>query len=1035
MPQTARKQRTDQLLNLPPVGVREIMKTQEENNQEKTDKGNTKHWKSLEEWRQDPEYQKIVENEFLVSPLSSTGNSAVARRDFLKLMGASIALSSAACIRRPVQKIIPYVNKPKEITHGVANYYTSTFLDGGESFGVLVKTREGRPIKLEGIVDHPVNRGGLTARAQAHVLSLYDPDRLQAPKKNIHNEKRSNRDTVSISWDQVDQLVSGKLKDGKVAVLTSTLASPSTDELIARFCTAFGGQRYLWDSLGAGDVLAANQISYGKAVLPRYDFSNANLVVSIGADFLGTYLSPAEFTKQWAANRNPNEKMNRLVAFESMMSLTGANADERILIRPSQQLDVVTALIKEIATTHEPRYSEAAKKLAISSEFNKEQYGIDALASELWEKRGRSLVIAGGINTRTERAVDLQIAVNFLNSILGNDGKTIQYDNSPSLTLQGSDSDLAGLVEEMNAGKIGTLLLYKVNPAYFSSVELQFTEALKKVKLVIYAGDLDETGLLSDLVLPTHHELENWGDAEFQSGVFSIQQPTIRPLYDSRSFQEMLMNWMKAAGKSAGAETWYEYVRSYWERKILGSVSFDEKWDKALQDGFVAKGAAHGKTSQGRSFQNAALGRVRNDIAKVEKELVIYQKIGIGDGRYANLSWLQELPDPVTKIVWDNYVNMSLRSAESMKMQEGDVVELSVGETVITAPVHIHPGVHDDVFAIAVGYGRWASGKVANGVGVHAFSLARFKEGQFVFSGQSVKIKKTGKRHTIANTGGHHSMMGRPIAAETTLSQFVKNPESGHFKAHFQGSIWDDHQYTGHKWGMVIDTNTCTGCSACVTACQAENNIPVVGKKYVLKGREMHWLRIDRYYSDHPSAPETLHQVMICQHCDNAPCETVCPVVATTHSDEGLNEMTYNRCVGTRYCANNCPYKVRRFNWFSYLEYREPTQMVLNPEVTVRSRGVMEKCSFCVHRIKEAKNTARDESRELKDGEIKTACEQSCPANAIVFGDVNDPKSRVVAWMKEKRAYSVLEELNTKPAVRYLTKIRNRTDKSEEHHS
>lgn len=1004
-----------------------------EKNQNSEVESPKRHWKSLEEWQNDPEYQKIVENEFLTSPLSEEGHSPVARRDFLKLMGASLALSSAGCIRRPVQKIIPYVKRPEEVVLGVANYYTSTFLDGGEGFGLVVKTREGRPIKLEGNADHPVNKGGLSARAQAHVLSLYDPDRLKSPKKNLHNEKRTNRDTVSISWGDADKAVSAQLKNGRVALLTSTLASPSSSDLIQRFVSTFGGRHYVWDGLGVDDVIESQQICYGRAVLPRYDFSNAELVVSIGADFLGTYLSATEYGKQWATGRRPGEKMNRLVVFESMLSLTGTNADERFRIRPSQQLDVVLALIEEIVAKYESRYAGAVARMKPSEKFDKAANKVSALAQELWDKRGKSLIIAGGVNAKTENALELQIAVNFLNSVLGNDGKTVQYDNSPTLTQQGSDRQLLDLISEMTAGRVNTLIIYKSNPAYYLQNHSEFVEALKKVKMVVYAGDLDETGLLADLVLPAHHELESWGDAEFQEGVFSIQQPTIEPLYDTRAFQDSLMEWMKLAGRGAGAENWYEFVRKSWERKVLGSAGFEEKWDKALQEGFVAKASGHGRTSGARAFQTSALARITNGNGGNGPELVLYQKIGIGDGRHANLAWLQELPDPVTKIVWDNYVSVAVKTAKALGIQEGDVVQLEAGGRSVSLPAHIQVGMQEDVFAVAVGYGRWAAGKVANGVGANAFGLAKIGDGKIVYSGLPVAVKKSGKRIELANTQGHHTMFGRPIAADTTLGEYLKDPKAGHFKVHFEGTIWDEFKYAGHKWGMAIDMNACTGCSACVVACQAENNIPVVGKKYVLQGREMHWLRVDRYYSEEPENPETLHQVMICQHCDNAPCETVCPVVATSHSSEGLNEMTYNRCVGTRYCANNCPYKVRRFNWFSYLNYREPTQMVLNPEVTVRSRGVMEKCTFCVQRIKEAKNIAKDESRALRDGEIKTACQQTCPTDAIIFGDMNDPNSQVVKWMKDKRAYSVLEELNTKPAVRYLTKIRHR-EKSEAEH-
>lgn len=971
-------------------------------------------WQSLEQWENSPAFQKQVENEFLSSPLSEAdAKSPVARRDFLKLMGASLALSSAGCIRRPVQKIIPYVQRPKDVVLGVANYYTSTLLDAGVGYGVIVKTREGRPIKVDGNPEFPMNKQGLSARGQAHVLSLYDPDRLRSPKKNLHNEKRTNRDTIDVSWEKANSEISKKLKEGKVAILTSTLASPSLNSVVAEFLSKTNGKHYVWDSLSATEASQSG----------CFDLSNAKLVVSIGADFLGTFQSPTEYGQQWGKGRKPvNGEMNRLVTYESMMSLTGANSDERFMIKPSEQLDVALALIEEIS-----KAKGRDSKIKPSSGFDKKSLKIAAIAEELIGKKG--VVLSGGINTQTEDFEALQEAVAYINSLLGHSN----YD-SQLLTSKGSQKQLKSLIAEINSGKIKNLVIHKANPSYFMGQDKEWLKALQNLDLIVYAGDLDETGQFADYVLPADHEMESWGDAEFKPGLYAIQQPTITPLYDTRSFGQMLLDWSKEVGSEINPSDWYGYIRDHWKNKVIGNSNFDQKWDDALQKGMFERR----RGSQSRidfSLDKIAKSNSRNS---GDYEVVLYQKIGLGDGRYANLPWLQELPDPVTKVVWDNYVNVSPATAKKLNLELGDVVELSVGEKKVKIPVHIQPGLHDHVLALAVGYGRTKAGRVAEGVGVNAFELIDHSAEKAVFSGLPGKIKKAKGKVEIACTQGHHSLEGRPLVATTTLKEFNKNPKAGHYKPHFEGSIWEDHQYKGHKWGMVIDMNSCNGCSACVVACQAENNIPVVGKKYVLQGREMHWLRIDRYYSGQPKSPDTVHQVMICQHCDNAPCETVCPVVATSHSSEGINEMTYNRCVGTRYCANNCPYKVRRFNWFSYLNYREPSQMVLNPEVTVRSRGVMEKCSFCVQRIKERKNVAKDEGRALKDGEIKVACQQSCGADAIMFGDVNDPESKVSQWMKKKQAYSVLEDLNTKPAIRYLTKIRNRepikTEHGEGHH-
>lgn len=978
------------------------------------DEKTVRHWKSLEEWRQDPEVQKLAENEFMTSPFAQEGDlSPRARRDFLKLMGASLALSSAGCLRRPVQKIIPYVNRPKEIIPGVANYYTSTLKDQGEGFGIIVKTREGRPIKIEGNPQHPLNQGGLSARAHAHVLSLYDPDRLREPK---------SKGGKAISWEDVDAQVKERLGQGSVVVLTPTLSSPSTEKVVGDFSKAFKGRHVTWDAIGADATLEAAQRSYGVSSLPHYHFDKASLVVSIDGDFLGTLISPSAFTRQFGAKRNPDGKMNRLVVFESMMTLTGQNSDQRFPIRASEQLDVVMLLVSHIlekSPANKTLSSTVASYVSGIDKLSVDKKAISDLADELWAQRGQSLVISGGLAAQTSAAVELQLAVNLLNWLLKNEGETI--DRKASLnTLQGSYSELQKLIAEMELGQVGTLVMYKTNPAYTLPTNSGFVEALKKVPTVIYAGDANESGALADFNLPVHHDLENWGDSEFIRGVRTIQQPTIRPLYKTRAFEELLLGWLTAAGKATDAN-WYNYLREEWKAH-LGYSNFESKWDEALQTGVSGRI----KHSSSRSFNTSSVSGIKRDTNRSEYELVLYEKIGLGDGALANMSWMQELPDPVTKIVWDNYVNVAPSTAKKLKLEEGDVVQLKAGQVTVEVPVHIQPGVHPGVFAVAVGYGRTAAGQVGNGVGVNAFALASVQGGKSVFSGTAATLTKTAKKIKIANVQGHHTMFGRNLAFETTHKEYEGNKKAGHVKPHFTGEIWPAHQYKGHKWGMSIDVNSCTGCSACVVACQAENNIPVVGKKYILQGREMHWLRIDRYYSEEPDNPETLHQLMLCQHCDNAPCETVCPVVATSHSDEGLNEMTYNRCVGTRYCANNCPYKVRRFNWFAYDKYREPQEMVLNPEVGVRSRGVMEKCSFCVQRIKEKKNVAKDEGRALKDGEIQTACQQSCPGDAIVFGDTNDPESQVSKRIADKRSYVVLADLNVKPAIHYMTKIRNR---------
>ena len=988
-----------------------------------------RYWQSLEQWSQDPEFQKLAEKEFLSSPLQeSDGEGGWARREFLKLMGASLAMASAAgCIRRPVQKIVPYNKQPEEVTFTVPNMYTSTYFDGSEALGLLVKTREGRPLKIEGNPKHPMNKGATSVRAQAHILSLYDPERLQGPQHNLLNKAKTNRDTISAKWEEIDDAVVKQLAKGGVAVLTSSINSPSTRAVVGDFCQAFAAKHYVWEPLAHEEIREGRKASYGDDSVPFYRFDKAKVIVSIDADFLGTWLMPTTYTRQFSSARKDIQNMPKLVVFDSNYSLTGANADVRVRIKPSQQITAVMGLAYAVAQKTggmkpalEP-FANAAAELKMQPEL------LAKLAEDLVANKGKSLVVAGGLPTLTAQARELQIAVNFLNSMLGNEGATIEA-GLPG--MKASYQDIKELTDVLNRGSIKTVIIHGCNHVYGLSAGAGFTEALKKASMVIYTGDRnDETGRQADYVIPDHHALESWGDNEIGRGLFSIHQPTIRPMYDTRSFQLSLMSWAFTANKGPKRlityETFYDYLRSVWKEEIFPKAgkgkSFDDFWDEALQDGVVGTLASGGGA---KSFRADALNSVK-PVKSDGYELVLYPTVALGDGTLANVAWLQELPDPVTKICWDNYVSMSIATAKELNAIEGTMVELKINDKTVKLPAHIQPGLHDQVLAIPVGYGRTAAGKVGNNIGMNAFELVTFQNGMPIFSGAKTEIKSLGHKYDLANPQTHHSMEGRQIVVEATLAEYLKNPSAGKHSHHIF-SIWSGHAYNGHKWGMAVDLNTCTGCNACVVACQSENNIPVVGKKYVIQGREMHWIRIDRYYVGDPANAEAVFQPLMCQHCDNAPCETVCPVAATVHNSEGLNDMVYNRCVGTRYCSNNCPYKVRRFNWFNYAKLIEkPMHLALNPDVGVRTRGVMEKCSFCVHRIKEGKNTAKLEKRDLKDGDIKTACQQVCPADAIVFGDLNDTNSRVSQMAKDARSYALLEEFHAAPNVRYQTKIRN----------
>ncbi|MES2769766.1 MAG: TAT-variant-translocated molybdopterin oxidoreductase [Bdellovibrionota bacterium] len=1007
-------------------------------------------WKSLDEKYQTEEFKAIAQKEFVTSPFATEdGTDGVARRDFLKLMGASIALASTACIKRPVDYIVPYAEHPPEITPGVANYYASSWTFQGETHGLVVKTREGRPIYLSGNKKHPINQNGISAIAQAQILSLYDPDRLQAPVKRNEDGSYSK-----ITWDKLDEEVTAVLKGGPVVLLSSSLNSPSTETLISDFFQGFKGKHVVWDSLGNDDVVAGQKASYGNTVAPRYRLDQAKMIVSIDADFLGTWSSSTELSRQFAQGRKPGKDMNKLVSFESMMSLTGANSDTRIPIAPSQQLTVAMGLINELVNNQKvSRYagdgavSKAASQFAnAAEEIGMEKELLSQIAKDLWANRGASVVLTGGITTRTAQSADLHAAVNFLNTILENDGRAVDG-TAVTTAAGGSYQDMKNLIQEMNEGKVSTLIIHRANPAYALPKSSGFVEALKKVKTVIYAGShLDETGKLANYVAPDHHHLENWGDSEVQKGVYSIQQPTIRPLYDTRSLELTLISWAYQldAGPSRlrDPDSWLDYLKKNWQNNLQKTAGvgggFEDFWLTFLKEGVIdtsSRGGRRTAPSTARQFLVGSLTKIQKPVTK-DVELVLYSKIGHADGSFANIAWLQEFPDPVTKIVWDNYFNVSPKMAHDLKIKEGTVIEVEANGVKMKLPAHIQPGLNAKTIAVAVGFGRTDAGSVGSNIGKNAFEYVNLKGDVPVFSGQEAKVSVTGEKIELACTQGHHSMEGRQIVVQATLKDYLNNP-GANIHRHKMLSLWGTHEYKGYKWAMVIDQNVCNGCSACVIACQSENNIPTVGKKYILQGREMHWLRIDRYYAGDEANPETVFQPMLCQHCDNAPCETVCPVLATTHSDEGLNQMTYNRCVGTRYCSNNCPYKVRRFNWFNYATpLKKPQTMALNPDVTVRSRGVMEKCTFCTQRIHEAKNTAKDQNRKVKDGDVVTACQEACATGAIIFGNVNDPESQVAKLFKDPRSYSVLEEVNAVPSVRYQTKVRNSdTVATAKHHS
>jgi molybdopterin-containing oxidoreductase family iron-sulfur binding subunit len=1021
---------------------------------------NKKYWKGLEELNNNPEFLVNSQNEFPeflpVKEQKGTESEGTDRRDFLKLLGFGVAAVSLAACEAPVNKAIPYLNKPVDVEPGVANWYASTYVDGGEYVSVLVKTREGRPIKIEGNKLSKITKGGTNARAQASVLTLYDNTRLTSFTKNGKAESKEKVDAEILSKLQ-------GLNGGAIRIVSSTILSPTTKKLIAEFGAKYGNtQHVVYDASSASGLLKANQASFGKAIIPSYDFSKANVIVSFGADFLGTWISPVEYATQYGSRKKLGKSKRSKDAyeivkhyqFETNLSLTGCNADVRTPIKPSEEGAYVADLYNALK-------GGSAKYPVVKQ-----------AAAELNANKGKSLVVSGSND------VNVQLVVNEINKMLNNVGTSVDTD-TPSFQKQGDDAKMAAFIEEVKGGKVAAVIFYNANPVYDHPMGKELGEALKKVSLSIsFADRLDETSSKVTYVCPDLHYLESWNDAEAKRGSYSLIQPTISPIFkDLRQAQDSLLVW------SGNKTDYYSYLTNNWKQNILKGAS----WEKVLHDGVYETATSASELlpsteGEGGSADVASAVAAISSAKSSGKELVLYEKVGVGSGSQANNPWLQELPDPVSKATWGNYIAVPIsfvkdKDSKSAKYKDGDVFSLSVnGKEVFKLPILVQPGQAPDTFAVAIGYGRTAAGKTANGVGENAFPLASLKGGAISYTVSNVDLKPTGDFSEIAQTQTHQTIMGRAIIQDAVLSEYQTNPEAGRFKPMIQTpdgpkppkdiTVWYEHEKPNHLWGMVIDLNSCIGCGSCVIGCQSENNIPVVGKKEVINRREMHWLRIDRYYSSPESVttkkefgnegkyfkgdsqnwenpednPEVTFQPMLCQQCNHAPCETVCPVAATTHSSEGLNQMAYNRCIGTRYCANNCPYKVRRFNWFKYFDngekFPENTsmnttlgKMVLNPDVTVRSRGVMEKCTFCVQRIQDVKLTAKRENRRPVDGEVVTACASACPTNAIMFGDLNDPKSKVFHELSEEnkeRAYTVLEEINTRPNIAYLTRIRNK---------
>ena len=962
----------------------------------------------------------------------------VDRRTFLKTAG--FAMLAAGCARPPVEKAIPLLVQPEELVPGTNLWYASACAGCAARCGTLVKCRDGRPIKLEGNPAHPLSRGGLCAVGQASLLGLYDSRRLAAPV--LHGKP--------VAWPEVDVAVGAGLHAARrMRLLTDTLASPTEERAVRRFLAAHPGARHVvYDPLSCSALLDAHQQLFGLRVLPRMRIERATAVVAFDADFLGTWISPVEATAGYAQARDLSGTPPRLLwhaQIESRLSPTGARADRRWTVLPGE----IPLALAHLAARLLPA---AGMSLELSGlePSPLPAAALDELAARLAAARGSSLVLCGS------NSLAAQTLVAAINQALGNYGRTLDLEQ-PSLQRQGDDRALAQLIEELERGAVDALLVRGVNPVYDLQQGTSLRAALAQVPLVVsFAERVDETAAAAHAVCPEPHTLETWRDAEPVAGLVTVMQPALRPLGSTRAFCESLAAW-SGAPRSA-----YEQVRDTWREDVLprvpGASDFEGFWTAALDRGFVE---ARPTPPAPRPFDvsQVQVARSAERPAPGQLALVAYPKISQLDGRHAHNPWLQELPDPVSKATWDNYAALAPSTAAELGLQTGDVVRVAAaGTPPVELPVLVQPGQHPRTVAVALGYGRagtdrfadvgprWWFGKrtvaVGGTVGANAAPWLRLEADGLRYDRVAVEIEKTGRSRPLATTQRYDSLdvpaglappggVHRPIAQETVLAAYRGNPRAGAPEGEAESGapadLWPAAAPGAHRWGMAIDLNACTGCSACAISCQAENNVPVVGRDEVQREREMHWLRLDRYYAEGPGGEvDVAHQPMLCQHCGHAPCETVCPVLATMHSSEGLNQQVYNRCVGTRYCANNCPYKVRRFNWFDY-PHEDPTaNLALNPDVTVRSRGVMEKCSLCVQRIQAGKIAATTRGTPLRDGEIKTACEQSCPARAIVFGDLADPQSRIAAQARDPRAYRALEELGVQPSIFYLRRVRNR---------
>jgi molybdopterin-containing oxidoreductase family iron-sulfur binding subunit len=977
-------------------------------------------WRSLEELAQTETFQEFLHREF--PRQASEWLPSMNRRQFLKLMGASLALAGlAACSNRPPEKIIPYVEAPEGITPGQSLFFATAMSLGGYGLGLLAQSQMNRPTKLEGNPDHPASRGATDAFAQASILTLYDPDR--ATEITLEGEVSSWDVFVS---DLQSQLAQQRETNGAgLCLLTETVTSPTLfaqiQALLAEYPAAVWRQ---YEPVNRDNVYAGAALAFGEAVESIYRFDNANVIVSLDADFLFASPGRVRYARDFADGRRvgapEGRTRNRLYVVESTPTITGGAADHRLPLKAGQIEMFARALALELGVSvgesgraqRAPASGRAPTADAPEGQTFPTAW-ISAVARDLQANPGAGLILAGDHQPPIVHAL-----AHAMNETLGNAGQTVIYSDPVVSNPENQTESLHQLVDAMAAGQVEMLLILGGNPVFTAPADLDFAAALEQVDFRVHLGTyVDETATRCHWQIPESHYLETWGDVRAYDGTVTIQQPLIEPLYHSRSAYELLDLLLSAEPRSG-----HDIVQAYWSAHH-GEEGFAAFWQTSLHDGFVA-----GSALPARSVTVLPEAAIQPPEAPATEGLEINFRPDptLWDGRYANNGWLQELPKPLTKLTWENAALINPQTAGSLGLAHEDLVELSYNGQTVQAPLWLMPGHPEGAVTVYLGYGRTHAGNVGDGAGFNAFALRTAGAPWF---GAGLNIRKTGTGHRFASTQNHHSMEGRNLVRVGTAAQFASEPNFvQEMNPHTpEISLYPKFDYTGNSWGMAIDLSACIGCNACVTACQAENNIPIVGKEEVANGREMHWIRLDHYYQGEDLAnPAMHHQPVLCMHCENAPCEVVCPVAATMHDQEGLNTMVYNRCIGTRYCSNNCPYKVRRFNFLEYTDFEaESLKLQRNPNVTVRARGVMEKCTYCVQRISAARVTAKLEGRGIADGEVVTACQAACPTQAIVFGNLNDPQSQVVQRKASPLNYGLLTELNTQPRTTYLAKLRN----------